>query len=354
MEHSDALKTARKKFELIEIETMKGTQQLKKKLDAMLKQVQAQVEILKQTEAGRKALDEFNKAYEQTSQTLNKASDAVQQAEAMKQLTESVKAIHREIDEQGETTLYRTPEKLQKRIEHAGGTAVEIKADETTTGVQLHKDSRWYQTWENFKESNQYVGKIFEFKSKYDESDNPIVRASRLLTEKVTGLFGGAFARTELSETLMEIMKMDPSFNKDQFLYDCRHSIIPNILEAIIQGNLEILRDWCYDGPYNILSQPAKTAANLGYKFDSKLLDIDNLDLMAGKTSDQGPMLIISFQTQQVSCVRNSKGDVVEGDENTIQRVQHLWVLCRDQEELNPKAAWRLLEIHMDSRPQFI
>ncbi|KAF8782584.1 Mitochondrial import inner membrane translocase like protein [Argiope bruennichi] len=34
------------------------------------------------------------------------------------------------------------------------------------------------------------VNKVFEWKKKYDESDNPVVRTSRLLTDKVTDLFG--------------------------------------------------------------------------------------------------------------------------------------------------------------------
>ena len=31
---------------------------------------------------------------------------------------------------------------------------------------------------------------IFDLKMKYDESDNPVVRASRLLTDKMSSLFG--------------------------------------------------------------------------------------------------------------------------------------------------------------------
>lgn len=49
---------------------------------------------------------------------------------------------------------------------------------------------------------------------KYEESDNPVIRASRLLTDKVTDIMGGLFQKTELSETLTEICKLDPSFDK--------------------------------------------------------------------------------------------------------------------------------------------
>lgn len=82
---------------------------------------------------------------------------------------------------------------------------------------------------------------------KYDESDNPIIRASRLITDKVSDLFGGLFTTTELSEVLTEICKNDPNFDKNKFLKDCEQDIIPNILEAMMRGDLEILKDWCHD-----------------------------------------------------------------------------------------------------------
>lgn len=38
------------------------------------------------------------------------------------------------------------------------------------------------------------------------------------------------------------------------------------------------------------------------------------LQLAMGKMMDQGPVLIITFQAQLVMVIRNTKGEVVEGD----------------------------------------
>lgn len=43
---------------------------------------------------------------------------------------------------------------------------------------------------------------------------------------------GGLFSKTEMSEVLTEILKVDPSFDKDTFLKLCERDIIPNILEV--------------------------------------------------------------------------------------------------------------------------
>lgn len=40
------------------------------------------------------------------------------------------------------------------------------------------------------------------------------------------------FSKTEMSEVLTEILKVDPSFDKDSFLKQCERDIIPNILEV--------------------------------------------------------------------------------------------------------------------------
>lgn len=83
-----------------------------------------------------------------------------------------------------------------------------------------------------------------DWKLQYDESENPVIRASRLLTEKVSDIMGGLFSKTELSETLTEICKIDNSFDTKRFLKQCETDIIPNILEAMTRGDLEVLKDW--------------------------------------------------------------------------------------------------------------
>jgi import inner membrane translocase subunit TIM44 len=221
-------------------------------------------------------------------------------------------------------------------------------------GVELHKDSRWYQSWETLKNSNPMFNKVLDWKVRYDESQNPVVRATRLLTDKVTDIMGNVFQKTDLSQTLTEICKMDPSFDKEQFLKECEFEIIPNVLESIIQGELDILRDWCYEAPFNVIATPIKEAKRLGYTFHSKILDVSHVDLAMGKIMEQGPVLVISFQSQQVMCLKDASGKVIEGDPEKILRVNYVWVLCRDQSVLNPKAAWKLLDLSAHSTQQLL
>ena len=191
------------------------------------------------------------------------------------------------------------------------------------------------------------------------------------MTEKLSDMFGSVFTRTELSETLTEICKMDPNFEKEQFLKDCEQDIIPNILEAIVRGDLEILEDWCYEAPFNILATPLRQAKQMGYLMHSQVLgkekalykalyliacltDIDSINLFTGKMMEQGPVLVLTFNSQQVICVKDREGKVIEGSKDKVMRITYVWALCRDQTELDPRAAWRLLDLSASSQEQFI
>lgn len=198
------------------------------------------------------------------------------------------------------------------------------------------------------------MNKVLDWKIRYEESENPVIRASRLLTDKVSDIMGNMFSKTELSETLTEICRIDPNFDQKDFLRDCETDIIPNVLEAMVRGDLDVLKDWCFEGTYNVIATPIAQAQKAGYYLDSKILDIENVDLAMGKVMEQGPVLIITFQTQQIMCVRDRHRNVVEGDAQKIMRVNYVWVLCRDPNELNPKAAWRLMELSANSSEQFV
>lgn len=58
--------------------------------------------------------------------------------------------------------VYRPPKVLRKRKQDAEGESTHIEADEETTGVELHKDSRFAQSWANFKENNPMMNKFSE------------------------------------------------------------------------------------------------------------------------------------------------------------------------------------------------
>ncbi|XP_032742526.1 mitochondrial import inner membrane translocase subunit TIM44 [Rattus rattus] len=362
LEESDALQEARRKYKTIESETVRTSEAIKKKLGELTGTMKESLDEVSKSDLGRKikeGVEEAARTAKQSAESVSKGGEKLGKTAAFKAISQGVESVKKEIDESvlGQTGTYRRPERLRKRTEFAGAKFKESKvfeANEEALGVVLHKDSKWYQQWKDFKDNNVVFNRFFEMKMKYDESDNVLIRASRALTDKVTDLLGGLFSKTEMSEVLTEILRVDPTFDKDRFLHQCETDIIPNILEAMISGELDILKDWCYEATYNQLAHSIQQAKALGLQFHSRILDISSVDLAMGKMMEQGPVLIVTFQAQLVMVIRNPKGEVFEGDPDKVLRMLYVWALCRDQEELNPYAAWRLLDISASSTEQIL
>nr|XP_057924550.1 mitochondrial import inner membrane translocase subunit TIM44-like [Doryrhamphus excisus] len=360
LEESNALQQARRKYKSIESETMRTSEVFKKTLDSSLESVKEGIKKVSRTDFGKKikeGVEEAARTAMHSAETVSKGGERLGKTNAFKAISQGVENMKKEIDV-GDAGPYRAPPQLRKRSDFsskAGAADTRVfQANEEAMDVVLHKDSKWYQQWKDFKDNNMVFNRFFEMKMKYDESDNALIRASRAVTDRVTDLLGGLFSKTEMSEVLTEILKADPKFDKDSFLKQCEKDIIPNILEAMIRGELHVLKDWCYEATYSQLAHPIQQAKGLGLLFQSKVLDIDNIDLAMGKMMDQGPVLIITFQAQVVMVIRSPKGDIVEGDPEKVLRMMYVWALCRDQEELNPNAAWRLLDISASSTEQVL
>ncbi|CAH1371309.1 hypothetical protein MTP99_012798 [Tenebrio molitor] len=355
LEQSEALKAARQKFETVEKEASKGSEVFKEKFSTIKEKVQGVIDEAGKTEIVKKA-GKISEEIGKTTHTISEKAQEISKTGAFQSISEATRAVKQEIDTTSmQGRVYVSPPKLRKRTETSAVQNQKFyEANLEATGVELHKDSKFYQSWQNFKDNNPYVHKVMDWKLKYDESDNPVIRASRLLTDKVSDIMGGLFQKTELSETLTEICKIDTSFDTKRFLKQCETDIIPNILEAMTKGDLEILKDWCHEGPFNLFAIPIKEAYKKGYRIESKILDVDNVDLVMGKVMEQGPVLIISFTSQQMMCVKNAEGQIVEGDSDKVMRVSYVWVLCRDPTEPDPRAAWRLLDLSASSNEQLV
>lgn len=353
LEQSTALQEARKKYKELGDETDKSSKVFKDTLGNISEKV-------KESDLAKKAAEftgDFAKQAQKAAENISKQTSELSQNVTFKKVTENVKVIKENIDEATQLSKvkpYRAPEKLRKRSE-IDETAHKVYAsNDDDTGMVLHKDSKWFQSWQNFKDNNTYVNKLFEFKTQYDESDNPLVRATRSITEKFTSVFGGMFKSTEMSEVLTEIVKSEPNFEINEFLTRVQHDIIPNIMEALSQNELEILKDWCTEAAYNIMTHPIVQCEHLKYKYHNQVLDISSLDIAASKIMEQGPVLIVTFTAQQIIYVTGSDGKVIEGDKDKIKRVHHVWALCRDPSDLNPNSAWRLMECAAHQSDMFV
>ena len=57
--------------------------------------------------------------------------------------------------------------------------------NESELRMELHKDARWYAKWQDFKDTNPVMNKMFDLKNQYDESENPVIASTRYISEKI-------------------------------------------------------------------------------------------------------------------------------------------------------------------------
>ncbi|CAI5440480.1 unnamed protein product [Caenorhabditis angaria] len=353
LNESDALKDARKKFELVEKETLKSSEVVKIKIEELSEHMKKMVQEIQKTEAGKKMTEAGEEALKQArkaAEQMEKVAEKVGDTEVYKHVSTSMKTVKDEIDSIADVRMYSRPETLTKRTD---GFELEkdrvVEANDDATDVTLHKDSKWSSGWKNFSENNAYYHKLLDWKMKYEESDNVAVRMMRGVTERIGSMFSG---QNEVSEVLTEIHKIDAKFDKVEWLRFCETKIIPNILEAFIRFDLEVLQSWCHERAYTQLSTVVKEYQKMHYRTtDSRIIDISKVEMVSGKMMEQGPVLIITFQAFMINVTKNADNKVVEGDPDTPKRINHIWVLCRDIEEYNPATAWKLLEVHMQDTP---
>jgi import inner membrane translocase subunit TIM44 len=80
---------------------------------------------------------------------------------------------------------------------------------------------------------------------------------------------------------LTEIAKVDPTFDKHDWLRFCEKEIIPNILEAFIRADLGVLKDWCHELAFNVMSNSIKEYQKIGFTTsDSRILDISKIEVI--------------------------------------------------------------------------
>jgi len=314
----------------------------------------ADSEVLKKT---TQIKDEVGKTAQDVTSKISEQGEQLGKTEIGKQATAAFTAVKSDLfdDLAKESRPYQRPEKLKRRTPQGPEKKPkEYKANEDATNVVMHKDSIWQQQWRDFRENNPVVTGIFTLKMKYDESDNAVVRATRVVTEKLSDIFSDVFSQSEMAATMAEITKIDPTFNKDAFLKECEFEIIPTVLEAYLRADVDVLRDWCHDGAFNVLSAQLKNNQALGMTVKSRVLDIRDVELAVAKIMDQGPVFILTFQVQQTILVTDTRGKVIEGGEDQIENINYVWAICRDQTIFDHKSAWKILEFAIQQATPYL
>ncbi|KAK7755526.1 protein translocase subunit [Diatrype stigma] len=289
-----------------------------------------------------------------TGEVIDKATKPIRDTEAYKNV--------KDVIDDGSSSRYggwvekeerrKARELRERRAAQIHGKAEDMVEDPNAgTNVTVHKDAKWKEAWREFKDDNKFVQGIFNMKSVYNESENPLISTARSITDRVAGFF----AENETAMVIKKFRAMDPNFQLEPFLQELREYILPEVLDAYVKGDIETLRLWLSAAQYSVYEALSRQYLQAGLKSDGRILDIRHVDILKARMLEPGeiPVFIITCRTQEVHVYRNAKtNELAAGMEDKVQLVTYAIGITRTPEDVNnPETrGWRLIEMQKSGR----
>ena len=144
-------------------------------------------------------------------------------------------------------------------------------------------------------------------------------------------------SETEQGEAYRMIRQRDPMFNINDFIAEVRRDI-PKVLGAYLKGDVEALKQTNISSELlERLSGQMNLWKHEGQHVDPSILDLSEVELMEVRLMENEPLVVLTFSCQQINCVRDKFGAVVEGAEDDIQSFPYLWAMQLVDKEYTTK-----------------
>ena len=111
-----------------------------------------------------------------------------------------------------------------------------------------------------------------------------------------------------------------PDFNKEMFLNGAR-KVFEIILLAFGSGNLESTRD--------LMSKKVWDSLNFALLQRRENHCFEKSEIKSVKLLKNSVRIVVEFVSQQVNILKNDKEEVIEGDENFVQKITDMWTFER-------------------------
>ena len=149
-------------------------------------------------------------------------------------------------------------------------------------------------------------------------------------------------ATSDSATALAEMKRVEPSFNVSEFLGGARGAY-EMILMGFENGELDELVPLLSRDVFESFDEVVQLREREGLSVEANFVGLRELSLSEA-TFDPATRegeVTIRFVGELTSVVRNSDGEIVEGDANTIKQQRDLWTFARVMGSDNPN--WRLV-----------
>lgn len=209
----------------------------------------------------------------------------------------------------------------------------------------------------NFKNNSTFAQKYNNFKNYLDDQDGPLMDSFRNIASKLQGMF----EESEMSKTVKRFSSVHPGFSIEKFIKDCQMLYLPEVLEAYLKGDSETLKKWCGEVTYNVLNAGLEAQKAQGLSTRCELIELRNLELNSAKfLENDTPVLVLSFNTQEILAFSDKDGKVVVGKEDNIQHCIYAVVFSKSQfvdpkRKIDPRTeGWIIIDLAKQDRKSVV
>lgn len=136
------------------------------------------------------------------------------------------------------------------------------------------------------------------------------------------------FGQTELNKALTRQKEIDPKFSFPEFCATIQHVVCRRVVEAYLLEDTTFMTRHCANSALDSFKASIRERRTLKVQFDDTILKWEDANMKTGVLSDDPdadsrPTFLWTVSCQQINCLRNDKGDIVEGDEDDIRAVTY-------------------------------
>lgn len=178
-----------------------------------------------------------------------------------------------------------------------------------------------------------------------NESKEPVVRLAdktKPRPKEEADAYMAALNDASLASALQSVKAMDPHFTATQFL-DGAKLAFEMVLDAFAKGDKPTLKMLLADPIYQEFSREIEARALEENRTETTLVAVVSKDITAAAVTGSAARITVKFLSEQITLVRNAKGEIVEGNASETRQVEDEWVFERDLTSKNPN--WKIVDL---------
>lgn len=132
-----------------------------------------------------------------------------------------------------------------------------------------------------------------------------------------------------VTKGMLDILKLDPSFNPDHFIGGAK-AAYEMIVTAFAEGNRKALKGLLNRDVYEGFSSAIGDRESRGEQIDQSFVGINKADILEAEVKSGVASVTVRFVSQLISATRDRAGAVTSGDPQKIKEVTDIWTFSRD------------------------